>query len=219
VRIDLVRTADGKSTAEDPLTHSNVSAVLDELADRIEVNWPDVPRFVAHRAEFCRWRLRELSENIAHPDGIVIARDSAGRVCFSAPPGTLDLLDLLGQAMNVCQRVEKGWERDAIAGELPPHGKLRNLAKLICAEVTRATGSDRVEYDPAYLERDKWLYEQRQTKSMIWNAVLAEFKKVRAQRGWQAVDLHGIRSAVERYAKALSLPLRKGHAGRPTKAK
>jgi hypothetical protein len=71
----------------------------------------------------------------------------------------------------------------------------------------------------ANLERDVWLYEQWQTSRLTWNAIRAEFKRVRAERGWQAVDLHGIRSAVERYAKFFGLPLRKGRAGRPKTAK
>ena len=71
------------------------------------------------------------------------------------------------------------------------------------------------EYDPVNAERDRWLYELRQVQEKTWAIVLDEFKKRRAKKGWQAVDLNGIRIAVTRYAKANSLPLRKGRGGRP----
>lgn len=71
------------------------------------------------------------------------------------------------------------------------------------------------KYDPVNAERDRWLYEQWHTQKKTWAIVLSEFKKCRANKGWQAVDLNGIRTAVKRYAKANNLPLRVGRGGRP----
>lgn len=70
------------------------------------------------------------------------------------------------------------------------------------------------EYGPNE-ERDRWLYGQRENDRNTWHAVLSEFKVRRLAKGWQAVELNGIRAAVARYAEFYKLPLRKGRAGRP----
>ena len=99
IRIDLVRSGDGKSTADDPLTVSNVPAALEKLADRVEVDWPTIPPFVAQLAEFCAWRLRELVQGIGYPNGMAaMERDASGRWHSPAPPDSLNLLESLGKA-------------------------------------------------------------------------------------------------------------------------
>lgn len=67
-------------------------------------------------------------------------------------------------------------------------------------------------------ERDRWLYEQRQS-GLTWDALFVAFKECRVEKRWQAVAVHGIRTAVKRYAAAHRLPLTTGRSGRPKRAK
>jgi hypothetical protein len=78
------------------------------------------------------------------------------------------------------------------------------------AERTLAT-----KYDPVGLERDKWLYEQRQHQNTDWLGILTEFKKVRPDKKWRPLStINGIRSAAKRYADEFGLPFRKSVRGR-----
>ena len=127
IGIDLVRSSDGHSTATNPLTPLGIADELDSLADCIKNQLPSV----AQRAEFCAWRLRDLIPAIGQPDGILITRDTAGRLHFPIAPGTFDLLELLGQARSICNRIRRPERIVDDKGNPPAEERLRNLAASI----------------------------------------------------------------------------------------
>jgi hypothetical protein len=112
-------------------------------------------------------------------------------------------------------------ELEALASAVGiPYGEWEKFTagELIAIALERFGAARPTSYGPN-LERDAWLYEQRQQHNKTWDKVHAEFRSCRAERGWQAVALNGIREAVMRFAAFHDLPLRKGRAGRPKRAK